>query len=371
MRKTLCLLALMSANAIAAPTFYGKMNFEMRYIDQDAEGRRAEVIGAATKNLPPRLGMIGFFKSEDLDTTIMYFGEMGYHTWGSDSDFGGGEMKLRLAGVSFENTFGKAIIGRHYPAGDLVGTEIDPLVDTGVSGQGLDQYYDVAGAKSFNGVGYYSRYFQDAFTYKTPVMKGFQLAATVDNNSRQDTKAIKYTYDSGSSVTTLAEEYSGTYYSLLATYNLELFGTKTKFFLGGVKGAGLSFNAAHLINTQSEERAYAAFNTTYKDLQFGAYYATSEYEKYNSEDVYNTTNMMVAGSYKFDRNSVGATYSRAEFKAPTDTTTQSQIALGYKRFLAKSVALTVNAARMDIDHDSATTTDNIAYIGTVGTALNF
>lgn len=371
MRICCFLLALLSVNAIAAPKFYGKMNFEMRNVDQDAEKRRNEVIAAATKNLPPRVGMIGFFKSEDLDTSIMYFGEMGYHTWGDDDDFGGGEVKLRLAGVSFENKYGKAVIGRHYPVGDLVGALLDPFVDTGVSGQGMDQYYDIDSAKTFNGIGYYSRYFQDAFTYKSPVFKGLQVSASVDNNSRQNTDQVKYNYDSGSSITVLAEDYSATYYSLLASYDFSIQDAKIKLYTGGVKGSGLSLNVGHLINTQDEERFYAAASGEYKGVTLSTYYASTDFEKYESTEKYKTTNLMLAASYKFDRNSVALSYSKSVFESPTDESEQDQIALGYRRHMTKEVAVTLNFAQFDINHDVDKASDNTAYSTTIGTALNF
>lgn len=354
----LCALASLAVNA--APVFYGKINFEARYIDQDASSKRSEVIAAATKNLPPRLGMFGTIKPDELDATVTYFGEMGYHTWANS---GLGEVKVRLAGASLDfEKFGKITIGRHYSPTELIGAEIDPLMNTGASGVGLDQYFDIQGARTFNGIGYYSRYFQDTMSYKTPLFKGLQLALAVDNNSRQENSKIKILSTDSETA------YSATYYSALLTYDFEFSGLKNKFFASYVKGNGLAYSFAHSSNIDQDERMQIAFKTNYNLWNFAAHYGKEDVTKSTDHNVEPSNKLMfLTAFYNSERHLLGVTYSRASYDDDngSDDVVQTQYALGYQYHLTKGAELTATLAQFDTD------TDNKAKSLILGTALNF
>lgn len=354
---------LCTSASFAAPIFYGKMNFDARYIDQNVSDRREEVVAASLKNLPPRLGMHGSIKPDELALNVLYFGEFGYHTW---SNSGGGEVKLRMAGVTLDgDVWGKLTIGRHYSPTELIGAEIDPLMNTSASGVGLDQYFDISGARTFNGIGYYSRYFQDAISYKTSSWKGLQFALTVDSNSRSENSKVKVVSDT---------QYSATYYSAFASYEFELSEFKNKFYLGMVKGSGLSYNFAHSssspypIEIDRDQRWQVAFKSTYRALTFATHYGEQEVVSHSDHSVKPSNRLgFVALSYNGPRHLVGLTYSEAKYNDDNGKSdvTQSQLALGYQYHLTKGADLTLTLAHYDADGG------NKAKMAMVGSALNF
>lgn len=359
MKKSLLLLALLGANAMAAPIMYGQMNAEMRYIDQDADGRRPVTTVAQTYNLPSRLGAFGSFKSEDFDTTINYIGEFGIMTRSGNSS-ATDAISIRLANVAFTNELGTFTIGRQYTATALDPLLIDPLYNTGAAALSLDQWLDIKNAMPFMGV--YSRLFQDAIKYATPVFAGFQLQVSVDNNSVEENKKVAHSSDT---------DYSATYYSAQLAYNLALGESKTKMGVGFVKGTGIAYNTPLWINTENEERYSVFVHSIVGPWAFNAYYAKTDFTKYETTNEYTITNMSAGAAYTFEKNKLALTYANAVYETPSDEQTQYQVALGYQRNIHPNVIVTATGSYVDISFDKTTANDNKAYVAAIGTMLNF
>ncbi len=232
-------------------------------------------------------------------------------------------------------------------------------MNTSASGVGLDQYFDISGARTFNGIGYYSRYFQDAISYKTAQWEGWQLAFTVDTNSRSENNKVKVVTDT---------EYSATYYSAFASYDFGVKELKNKLYLSAVKGNGLAYNPAHSIEVDQDQRWQVALKSTLKAFTLGLHYGEQSLTKASNHTIRPSNALgFVALSYNSERQLVGLSYSVAKYADDLGKgkVTQSQLALGYQYHLTKGADLTATVAHFD--NGVANKANSVM----LGSALNF
>ncbi|MEI8347559.1 MAG: porin, partial [Pseudomonadota bacterium] len=127
----------------SAPTVYGLVNKELRYIKQASKFDRVKMLNVQDVNaFPTRLGAKGTVGAESLQAS--YTLEMGLNSTDTNSS---GSVSMRLANVYLNDFWGTAIIGQDYTAHNVISWEMDPFNQTSAalivpqhSGAGWNDY---------------------------------------------------------------------------------------------------------------------------------------------------------------------------------------------------------------------------------------
>lgn len=172
--------ALSSFNLMAAPTIYGLINKELRYVDQEKEAAKGTFTGVRdVEGFESRLGVKG---THDLKNEMKadYLIELGLNSF---RDNGAGErIRIRRAFGKINGNFGSVMIGQEWVPNTLRMLKLDPFTATGAQLLGLESG-DVTGSDPGD-FGMRARYFQDLISYATPVFSGTQFSATFDRSNQ-------------------------------------------------------------------------------------------------------------------------------------------------------------------------------------------
>lgn len=198
MRKTVFLatgVALLSASAFAAdmkaPTIYGKISKEYRYISQDQKStnpgatdmRKATGVVDVTSS-ETRLGAKGTYETELANFDYML--ELGLRTasTAANADGEGENIRIRQSNITAKGMFGSFTVGRQFPVGSAEILSYDPMVGTGLqaSETDTDAIKNAGGTATNGGLGYAYESREEAITYRTPEFYGFQYGISSWHN---------------------------------------------------------------------------------------------------------------------------------------------------------------------------------------------
>jgi hypothetical protein len=330
-----CTVALTSLTIQAAPTIYGSLNKDLRYIDQeDVHHRSTFSVVDEVSNAPSRLGVKG---THELDgVSIDYKFEMGIGT---------SALGIRHAHAYIGNKmYGKVVIGQDFTALSRVGGKFDPLADTAVGLAGIHQASNIANAVSKR-LGYFYRGRNNLLGYQSPNIAGFQLLYT------RDDKQVGGTADRARGHATNNSTSLPTHNEILVTY-------KNKF--GGV---GLDVYAGYAIGEgPASDKAYDSLYTVGAKAMFGQISVSALYSMEMIEQMQTTkmkedekSYMMASAAYKMGAHTVAATYgaySEDVYYNDTQATTKdrNQMALGYKYALGKNAVFNVTASQYSVEY---------------------
>ncbi len=199
MKKILVLssAALMATSAVAAgPTIYGKINKELRYVDQDAETKNSITGVRDVVNSPSRLGAKGDMELAN-NLKGSYVIELGlYSNYKKATD--AGKIDLRLVNGTVSGFWGSLTAGKQYTADAAAYLGLDVMNGTGLMGSGFDMgditgFESGADTKGF-GYNYISRH--EGLTYMSPEMYGLKVGVTTidDTNNLGETNKWNVAY---------------------------------------------------------------------------------------------------------------------------------------------------------------------------------
>ncbi len=189
-------LIFVSTSAIAAmkaPTLYGKISKEYRYVKQDKKStigtqtmdQRSTTGVSDVSSSETRLGVKGLYEGSAVD--FAYQLELGLRTESTDNGGAAAQdenIRIRLSNVTAKTAFGDVTFGRHFSAGSLEVLGFDPMAGTGLTAIELDNA-DITGAAgkttSHNGLGYTYVGRDEGLTYKTPNIAGAQITVSSYN----------------------------------------------------------------------------------------------------------------------------------------------------------------------------------------------
>jgi hypothetical protein len=376
----LCSISIISAATLdlSKPTVYGMVNVEQRYIDQDALNYTKTAAGGFTvENLPSRLGLYGLAHSEDLSgITIGYFLEMGFAPRQAT-----GDIKLRIAALTLQHSWGRLKMGQAYTATALAARELDPLWNTGAALVGYDQAYDMQGTHNFAGLGYSSRWYKDVIEYRTPKWKGLQLAISADRDD--DPRLKRTTTTATSAVHWDTANFPATYYEALLSYNFKGANSyHSKTILGWVKGNGPSYSF-EMTDTlgliYGEQRYFIGTYQHFKQFSLGLFYSQVEQGDSDSDKTHEAKRYMATLSYQQEKNRYSLTYGKFHFDSNltgtnSDEKEACQLAIGYQRELHKIAKFTLTAFQYEARHSNPALTsssNNSAQAVMAGVAITF
>ncbi|MBF0298744.1 MAG: porin [Oligoflexia bacterium] len=175
----------LSAYAVDAPTVYGLVKKELKYITQDSEANARTVYGPKdVDGFETRFGVKGFIPTGELKAG--YNLEVGFNSQLDNSN--AERIRVRLANLSLGNdTYGTMTAGQAYLPGMIRNILLDPLVATAVEMEALDWAPIVGSISGANGkVPYLPRSpWQDLIAYESPSFGGLKLAISHDKNQQE------------------------------------------------------------------------------------------------------------------------------------------------------------------------------------------
>ena len=361
-------LALFSWGAIAAveikaPTIYGKVNKELRYVDQDKEHNYSKFSGVQEGSTGSRLGAKGNLDAENVQ--VGYVLEMGFDSERSTKDTTyDDEIYIRIAKATLDMGFGTFQVGQDWTVTGLVGIWLDPLNETGAGQLGAETSRDIKNSEL--AVGHNSRTLKDYIGYKTPKFAGWQLSIGYDRNDEQQKSA-----DTGATNSTIPDNgHAPSTLEGLLSYDGDFGMLKPKLYLGYISTSGSASNddTSMMVGTS---------------LGMGDFTLTGMYSKEEKKIItttstdYEKTMIMGTGQYKLGAHSLALTYGHSSKeqgdKSSGDWKDQTQIALGYFYDINKYVRLSLVAASFKVKDkdDNGTKAKNDAKSVITGVRLNF
>lgn len=349
----LILVALSSLTyAGAAPTLYGLINKELRYVSQDKDAHKKNFGGVTdVDGFETRLGVKGKFDLEEMGA-ISYQLELGLNT-ARDNNGGAGSpetMRIRLAQINLHKSFGKITLGKAWMPDTLRTFALDPFKATGAQLLGFETT-DMVGYKP-KYLGFKARYFLDQVTYATPTFGGLAYSVTADRGEN----------------TSLDPDQAGEWYTHMLTYDKEFGGMKLN---------------THLVYAAENKMNYMTVGVklSTKDFGVGLGFTSDDTGSQSTDDKdIKYTNLIASVYYNLSaKNTLALTYGSSDFgdfKGATMTGTQSQIAGGIvhtcsKNFKARLIVK--NVARKTITEDIATLgkKENSALVAIAGFTVLF
>ena len=172
------LFCVMSAHA-ANVTPYILINKEFRHLSQEESADKGSSTGITdVDGFETRLGVKSSIKSDDAPLISGKI-ELGIN---SARDNGLGErLRIRLAQIDLNGSFGKITIGKHWNPNSLRMLSLDPLTSTGGQLLGLESS-DVEGALA-GAFGLKARYFNNGITYASKKFAGIAFSVTFDQSA--------------------------------------------------------------------------------------------------------------------------------------------------------------------------------------------
>ncbi|MDD0852673.1 porin [Halobacteriovorax sp. GB3] len=343
-------LALVAAPAMAdmhakMPTFYGKLNKSVAYIDQDATTHKSFSGVRDVANSESRLGAKGNVDFDSLKFT--YALELGINSTQQSSD--SGRIRIRQSHIGTETAFGTLVFGQTYTPSANIAVSIDPFVSTIFGVANADQKALVSGAAG-SGLGMEYRSRKDLLMYKTPKFMGLQYIVSTDKND-------KPSIDSTPSNT----EYGKETLEHLLTFNHKMGDNALLVFASMIKNND--------VDTKDDETMmYGLKFDLGKMMSLTATMGSSESTAAGTTTKTEEDRMMVAAKYNMNAHSFMAKYSTYEKKEDRDIT---QIALGYNYAYNKHVSMRASVGQYNVDYKAASTTDNDSTIVAFGTQLKF
>jgi hypothetical protein len=337
-------LAFLALSAHAAPTLFGFLNKEIRYIDQEDVHHRS-TLSVLDENIDyaSRLGVKGMHEVDDLK--INYIFEMG---------IGSSALGIRLANAYIGNDqYGRLMIGQDYTATSLQGLLLDPLVDTGVSLLGYTSAANIANA-SGGALGYLYRGRYNLLGYKSPVIAGFRVMAT------RDQMQTGGTVDRTRGHATNNNSTLPIYNDVLVNYDNKFGGIGLNVSLGYMlaEGENKTFDDAYTVGAKVSVNNMMAFTVYYGMKSFETMASGMTVKK---ENEYNY--LMGTAAYMHGVHTLAVTYGAygdeiyySDTKAAK--TDRNQIALGYKYALGKNALFNVTASKYTVEYEKEGVTGN-------------
>lgn len=306
--STIAALAAMSAGVSAAPTVYGLINKEIRHIDQEKEANRSTYSGVTdVDGFESRIGAKG---SHEVSSNLKasYVMELGIN---SERDGANGDrIRIRRAAGTLAGSFGSVTAGQEWIPNTLRMLKLDPFTATGAQLLGLESG-DVRGSVSGN-FGMKARYFQDMFSYATPVFHGAQFSMTFDKSAASSTVNPDLVRGDGNTV-------DGSTYTL--TYD-RTFGMSTI----NLHGTYAMLNVENSTpQTLDNDQSFWTIGTKYSYDKFAVSFAmTNEArgKKAGNKDI-ERKHMMAALSYDLGMATLAMNYGKTEFDKDEDAYSNS------------------------------------------------
>jgi hypothetical protein len=361
MKKVLALstAAIVATPAMGAemkmPTFYGKVNKAIMYVDQESKFNRKTNSGVVdVDSSESRIGAKGSYDLENMKAK--YKIELGVNSSTSSG------FRVRVGKAELETKFGTFTLGQDYTASASVVKSYDVFKGTVAQGSNKDYYNFVA--NSNKQIGYNDRSRADLVKYATPKFAGFQYTISQDKDDQDDRDRNDPT----------AGNYGITNTEHLISYTKEM--GKMMF----------NFNAAyiHWAEAASGDQSEMQFGGTFKmdKFAFKAGYGIESQDKDagTTTDI-EDTRMIVGASYKLGSGKFMLGYSawEEERKPQAGTTTtkeESHINFGYAHKFNKYVSINGIISSVSIEQNSGVAATDSAYkndatIASFGTTIKF
>jgi hypothetical protein len=209
--------------AADAPTIYGRINKEIRRIEQSPEVNRSKITGSrdvgGAETMLGAKGMVPF----ETGVEAKYAIELGLNSnidngtsaSGTIDTTTGERLRIRQAIMHLITKFGAVSVGQGWALDSIRQMSLDPLAGTGAQLLGLESTDVVGTAPGMFGMR--TRYIVDQLTYRIEA-NGIGLALSTDNNNTPDTLVR----DSNGS--TAAGTGRAKYYTAMATFDRDFGG---------------------------------------------------------------------------------------------------------------------------------------------------
>jgi predicted porin len=184
------MIATPAVMAVDAPTIYGRINKEIRHIEQSPEINRGKITGSrdvgGAETMLGAKGMVPFETGVEAKYAIELGLNSNIDTGASSSgtvDGNGERLRIRQAIMHLISKYGAVSIGQGWALDSIRQMGLDPLAGTGAQLLGLEST-DVVGTTP-GMFGMRTRYIVDQLTYRIEA-NGIGLALSTDNNNTGD-----------------------------------------------------------------------------------------------------------------------------------------------------------------------------------------
>jgi predicted porin len=359
MKKTLALstavvLAAPIAQAeVKMPTFYGKVNKAIMYVDQEAKFNRKTNTGVVdVESSESRLGAKGSYDLGNMKAK--YKIEVGVSSSSSNG------IRVRVGKADLVTKFGTFTLGQDYVASATVVKSFDVFKGTVAQGSNKDYYNFVENSSKH--VGYHDRSRADLLKYSTPKFAGLQYTISQDKGSANSKDSNK----PGTAQATNTEH--------LISFSKEM----------GKMSFNLNAAYIHWAEANSGDQSEMIFGGHFKmdKLAFRAGYGIEKQEKDSgtTNDI-EDTRMIFGVSYKLGSGKVMLGYSawEEETKPLTGTTTKEEethLNVGYAHSFNKYVSINGIFTSLKLEQTTGNATNDAAYkndasIISFGTTIKF
>ncbi|MEI8347558.1 MAG: porin [Pseudomonadota bacterium] len=356
--------AVLAADVTAtAPTVYGKVNKEIKYIKQEDKFNTVKMLGPQDPTSSvSRLGAKGTVGTEGLKAN--YVLEMGLNSTGDNSS---GTIALRQAYISAGDFWGSVIAGQTDTATWGIYTDIDPLQTTSaaMTTNQLSSTTDfqisnnsAPTSHQITGIGFLNRSRQDLVGYKSPNFQGLQFYTTWDKNNMNTNTVGTTNY---------------TYWENLLTFEKKLALVTPKLYLGYVKQSGG-------MTLRKDTNLIGAVRVMVKDFVVGLSYSTRKNTTDTRSDINKKEKRMVAtAKYTMGKLSAVATYAKAKVDNGLTNNdldkanhTQCAASIAYNVYAPLELRLTYAKYKYEEDNNSQNEEHgNTAKVVIFGTQLTF
>lgn len=329
-----------NASEVKMPTFYGKINKAIMYVDQEQKFNRKTNSGVLdVDGSESRIGAKGSYALEAM--TIKYKLEIGLNSSTSKG------FRVRVGKADLETKFGTFTIGQDYTASGSIIKTFDVFKGTVAQGSNKDYYNFVE--NSHKHVGYHDRSRADLIKYATPRFAGFQYTISQDKDD-QDDKDRNDPQDPNYGITNT--EHLISYTREMGEMNLELHAAYV-----------------HWAESNSGDQSDMIFGGAFKMKKFAfraGYGIESQKQEAGTTDDIKDTRMILGTSYKLGSGKVmfGYSASENELKPKTgtkETKEESHINLGYAHKFNKYVSVNVIASSIKIEKKTGNSASDEAY----------